>query len=132
MKEKIFNITRFTMFFVAILQLALSQIHIAITTKVFDTTVGFYLFLYIMFGIIVAFNSLNLKRKTNIWLSVIGCVGGSLAAIKYLTIIFKDISSENIVTFTDAKWSIYLIVLAIATYFIGLIILIFTKGKKNA
>lgn len=131
MKEKIFNITRFIMFTVAILQLAFSQIHIAITTKIFDTTVGFYLFLYIMFGIIVAFNSVNIKRKSNIWLSVLGCIGGSLAGLKYLIIVFNDLKGNNIITFTDVRWSVYLTIIAIVSYFFGLIILIITKGKND-
>ncbi len=129
MKEQIFNITRFFMFFVAILQLALSQIHIAVSTKIFDTTVGFYLFIYIMFGIIIAFNSVNLKRKTNIWFTTACCIAGALSGVKYLSILFNDLKSGNVVTMDNARWSIYLTFLAIATYLIGLVIIIVIKRK---
>ncbi|GAB6107252.1 hypothetical protein [Fusibacter bizertensis] len=131
MKEKVFNITRYSMFAIALIQLALSQIHIGIITKVFATNVGFYLFLFIIFGIVVAFNSINLRSNKNMLLDIVGSIVAAIAGIKYLSIIMDDLNSGNVLTFSEAKWSIAFTSIAIAGYLFGTIILLLTKGEKT-
>lgn len=131
MKEKLFNIARFSMFAVALVQLALSQIHIAIITKIFATEIGFFLFLFIIFGVVVAFNSMNLKSGKNMLIDVVGVVIASLAGIKYLSLVLQDLAVPNLLTFDEARVSIYFSILTIAIYMIGLLVLFLTKGKAD-
>lgn len=131
MKEKLFNGARFFMFTAAIVQLALSQIHIAVITKVFEESVGFYLFLFIIFGIIVAFNSVNLKSGKHLLLDIVGVVFASAAGIKFISQVLNDIKVSTVLTFQDAQISLLVSVITIAIYIIGLIIIIFTVGPRK-
>lgn len=131
MREKIFNITRYSLFSISLIQLALSQIHIGIITKVFATDVGFFLFLFIIFGIVVAFNSINLRSNKNMVLDIVGSIVASVAGFKFLSIVLNDLKSGNVLTFSEAKWSITFTIIGIISYSLGTIVLLLTKGEKS-
>ena len=130
MKEKLFNIARWSMFAVALIQLALSQIHIGIITKVFASEVGFWLFLFIIFGIVVAFNSINLKKGKNLLIDILGVIVASLSGLKYLSLVITDLKMENLLTFAESKLSIYFSAFTIGIYVLGLMVILVTKGKS--
>lgn len=130
MKEKLFNIARFCMFAVAIIQLTLSQIHIEIIMKVFADEIGFYLFLFIIFGLVIAFNSVNLKRGKGILLDTIGVVAASLAGYKYVSLILTDLDMGGVLTLEEASLSLNFSILTIGIYTIGLVVILLTKGKR--
>jgi len=131
MKEKLFNIARFSMFAVAIIQLTLSQIHIEIIMKVFADEIGFYLFLFIIFGLVVAFNSINLKRNKGILLDVIGVIAASLAGYKYVTLLLTDLELGNVLTVKEAALSLNFSMITIGIYIVGLLVILLTKGKRE-
>ncbi|WP_461207097.1 hypothetical protein [Clostridium sp. DL1XJH146] len=129
MKEKVFNISKFVMFFVAMIQLALSQIHIDIITKVFATNVGFYLFLFIIFGMIIALNVVSTKSDGKMLVVAFGAIMSSAAGIKYLQMVLADISAGNLLTFQEASISIYFSIFSIVVYLLGTILLFITREK---
>lgn len=131
MKEKLFNLARFCMFAVAIVQLTLSQIHIAVIMKVFADEIGFYLFLFIIFGLVVAFNSINLKSNKGVVLDILGVLAASLAGYKYISILLEDLAMGNVLTMKEASLSLNFSIATIAVYIVGIIVILLTKGKRE-
>jgi hypothetical protein len=127
MKEKLFYISKWSVFFIAIIQLAISQIHIAIITKVFETDVGFFLFLFIIFGLVSAFNAVSAKKGKKMYLDFTTAITSSLAGYRYLTTVFANIAPDKLLTFEDASISIYISIVAIFIYIVGTITMFLTK-----
>jgi hypothetical protein len=132
MKENIFNITKKALVIVALAQLGLSQIHIAIITKVFAPEIGFYLFLFVLFGCLVAFNNASVKQTSNMALYALACLSTLISGGFYLKTLFSDINSGNLLTFSDAQGSIYLTIATLVVYSVGTIIVVATKEKGNS
>ncbi len=127
MKTTIYNISKYIILAVALLQLAISQIHIEIITKVYETNVGFYLFLFIIFGLVVAFNSISNKKKSKMFIDLFGSVVAVFAGYQYITIVFANIAPDRLLNYQDIQYSIYISIAAIAIYIIGTIILFLTN-----
>lgn len=130
MKGKLFNISKYLIFITAIAQLALSQIHIDIITKVFDPAIGFYLFLFTIFGVLMAFNSSSFKSGEKTLLLVGGCAAAVITGILYLNVVFADIATAKLLTFEAAKTSIIAAVITIAIYVISTPVMIIS-GYNN-
>lgn len=116
MKEKIFTIAKFLIFATAILQLAISQLHIDIITKVFDPAIGFYLFLFTIFGVLMAFNSSSYKSGEKTFIFILGTLAAVITGILYVNVIFSDIAAGNLLTFKDAQQSIIIAISTITIY----------------
>lgn len=130
MKEKIFNTAKFLIGATAIIQLAMSQIHIGIITKVFLPEVGFFLFLFVIFGIVTAFNSSNVKGIKAIIFSV-GCLLACFLGGLYVTVLFKDIQMDNVLTFSQARESIIIILVSIFIYFFSGLAIMLTRNHDE-
>ncbi len=126
MKEKLFNIAKYLIFATAITQLAISQLHIEIITKVFNPAIGFYLFLFTIFGVLMAFNSSSFKSGQRTFLFVLGTIAAIVTGLLYVNVIFNDINAGNLLTFKDAQKSIIIAIVTIAIYAISSPIMIIT------
>ncbi|MDC7221043.1 MAG: hypothetical protein PQJ59_13995 [Spirochaetales bacterium] len=127
MKDKIYNATKYIILFVAIAQLALSQVHIQLITKVFAPYVGFYLFLFVIFGLVTGFNTTSSLAGSKVILFIAGCVLACVMGGLYLNILFKDIATGNYLSLEDAKMSIIFMFITLGVYSLGGLIMVFTR-----
>lgn len=126
MKEKLYFMAKYLIFITAITQLAISQLHIGVITRVFDPAIGFYLFLFTIFGVLMAFNSSSYKTGQKTLIFVGGAVAAVLTGIKFVSIIFIDIAAGQLLTFEDAQKSITVAIVTIVIYAISTPIMIIT------
>ncbi len=87
MKEWILKIAVALVMINALGQLALSQIHILATTKIFANQIGFYLFLFIIFGLTTAFNVTLIDKHRGIILFTVSCWVAAAFAFIYINIL---------------------------------------------
>lgn len=130
MKGKLFNISKYIIFITAIAQLAISQIHIDIITKVFNPSIGFYLFLFTIFGVLMAFNSSSYKSGQRTFLLLGGCAAAVITGIIYLNVVFQDIATGKLLTLEAAQSSIIAAIVTIAIYTILTPVMIIS-GYRN-
>ncbi len=131
MGSKVFKISKWLISAVAVMQLAISQIHIKVITKVFDSSIGFYLFLFILFGMVMTFNISTMKSKSKILLYLITAVAAVASGLKYIMLLFQDISTGAYLTFEQAQISVVLSIAALFVYFIFSILIVATKNRGN-
>ncbi|MDC7235464.1 MAG: hypothetical protein PQJ58_19705 [Spirochaetales bacterium] len=129
MKEHLFKTARLLIYMAAIGQLALSQVHIGIITKVFAPSVGFFLFLFVIAGLVTAFNSSSAASKPLI--AVLGCGASLLTGVLYLNIVFKDIANATLLTFEEAQVSIFVSLLAMFLYLAGTVTMLVTRNHNG-
>jgi hypothetical protein len=132
MKEGIYKTTSLIVLITAIAQLAMSQVHINIITKVFVSYVGFYLFLFVIAGLVTAFNTTSSLEGGKLWLFIGGVVAACITGSLYLKILLLDIGSGKYLSFEEAKFSIILIVITLAVYLIGGITMVATRPSSSA
>jgi hypothetical protein len=130
MKEKLFYTAKYLIYIAAICQLAMSQVHISVITKVFEPTAGFYLFLFTIFGLVMAFNTTAVKKGSRIELFILGCLAASALGVMYLKIIFQDIQTGKLLTFSDARLSIIFSVATILIFLLSTAVMLIT-GNFN-
>ena len=128
MKEKVFKTAKTLMFLVALGQLALSQVHIGIITKVFAPSVGIVLFLFIIFGLVTAFSSSAIARGTNAGVALLGCLAALIMGFFYLRILFADIATGTLLSFADARLSILFSLVAMAVYPLAIAVMLLTRN----
>lgn len=129
MKKRLINITIIVMSLTAMLELALSQVHIKTITQVFATNIGFYLFSFILLGLIIIFNVLTIKKDCNKIMLTITTVLSTIIGLKYIQILIHDINNYSYVGFTDIKNSLILTIIGMFVYIIGTIILVVNVEK---
>lgn len=132
MKEKLLNITIYVTCTMALLQLVLSQMHISVITKVFATDVGFYFFLFIIFGLVTVFNMKNVKNSNNSILLIICSAIAIVVGIKYIHILLDDVSQGKLLTYNDIVGSLYNVIASIIIYGVGTVTVVMTKRKLNS
>ncbi|MCG8572798.1 MAG: hypothetical protein MJB14_21915 [Spirochaetes bacterium] len=131
MKEKLFHFFKYSIFAVALLQLALSQIHISVITKVFATHIGFYLFLFILFGLVLAFNVVTLKRKSNMLPAVLFSIAALVSGYIYLKILYTSIGTSKVLVFDDVLVLVLFSVLSLLVYVVHSLGLLFCKEESK-
>jgi len=131
MKERIFKISKFVIAAIAILQLAISQVHIKVITKVFASDIGFYLFLFILFGLVMAFNLSSLKRDSKMPRYLMMTIAAIGTGLVYIIMLFADIATGQYLTFDVALLSIVASIAAIAIYFVGTAVILLTKEWRG-
>lgn len=129
MKEKILNITIGIMSVNAILQLALSQIHISAITSLFVPEIGFYLFGVILMALVTLFNLTSIKKSSNEILLVICSLIATVVGIIYTRMLLNDYNTHASITFEDIKYSLYLVIISTVIIFFGTIIVVVTKKQ---
>lgn len=127
MKEKMLNITIGIMSVNAILQLALSQIHISAITKVFVPEVGFYLFVAILMALVTLFNLTTVKTSSNDLLLIFCSIISTVVGVIYTNMLISDFNSRPSVVFSDISPSLYLIIASTAIIFFGTIMVVVLK-----
>ena len=105
--------------------LALSQVHILAITKVFAPEIGFYLFLFVIFGMTTGFNAYLAKKRTNILFYIFTSFLVIGAGLIYLQIMQGDVTKQAALTMNDAaiRNSWWLVIISLIIYGAGLIIL---------
>jgi hypothetical protein len=129
MNEKIFEISRVVVALVALLQLALSQIQIGVMTNVFATDIGFYYFLFVIFGLVMLANANNVKKKNNTGLLIGGTILSSAAGFKYLFILLNDVNEGHILVFSDITVALIMTIVTLVVYIVGCVCLLITKRR---
>ena len=131
MKETLFKAFKIITFVVAVGQLAISQVHIGLITKVFEPSVGFLLFAFITFGVVMAFNAVSFRRGSNPMVLVFGGLLSSSAGFLYVRLLFADLNAGNLVTMEEARLSIVLSILSIVAYASSTVVLLFTRNHDE-
>ncbi|MBE2220709.1 MAG: hypothetical protein IAF02_04170 [Anaerolineae bacterium] len=124
MKDIVLKTAVYILLITALGQLAASQIHILAITKIFANQIGFYLFMFIIFGITTAFNGYLLNNKRR---GLILFVGSGILAIGagyiYMTLMQTDVAAQKTITMADVQSSWLLVAGSIAIYGIGLLVI---------
>lgn len=115
-KALIFNLCRTGVYIAAIGQLALSQIHIEVITRVFEPAVGFVLFLFVTFGVVTAFSSSSLHKGTGVVPYLLIVSTATVVGFIYLRIVIRDIQLDNVLTLPEAIGSLVIASIVMAVY----------------
>ncbi|MDC7242352.1 MAG: hypothetical protein PQJ50_18505 [Spirochaetales bacterium] len=131
MKEMIFKTSRFIVFAVALGQLALSQVHIAVITRVFDSSIGFYLFLFVISGLVMGFNTSAIHSGSRIPLFIAGCAASLVTGLLYLRMLIADVLAGNLLTWPDIHLSLIYSIGAMTVYLAGTVSLLATRNYDD-
>lgn len=131
MKEKIFTWAKLIVFMTAISQLALSQIQISVITKVFNPNVGFYLFGFTIFSVLMAFNSSSYEHGKKLPIFIGGLILAVFTGINYINTLLTDIKQANLLTMEDIKTALIISVVAIAIYATGSVVMLATGNYEK-
>ncbi|WZL81185.1 hypothetical protein QBE53_15495 [Vallitaleaceae bacterium 9-2] len=121
MESTKYKIAKYIVVSMTIIQLALSQIHISAITKVFVLEVGFFLFLFIIFGLLITFNLLSKNNESSKFLFqttgsiFIACATG----IYYMYLMYNDYINNELVTIDQIQLSLIIVGSGIGTYILG-------------
>lgn len=106
-----------------IAEVALSQVHILAVTKLFVTEIGFYLFLFIIFGLTTAFNGLLLDKPRGVVLLIVSGAIAAGAGFVYLRLLQADVAKQDALTMADVNVSAMLVAASIVIYLGGSILI---------
>lgn len=123
MKDVLLKIAVGALLLNALGELALSQIHILASTKIFAREIGIYLFIFIIFGMTTAFNAFLLKKRWGLIIFTLTSLLTVGAGFVYLRIIQADIAAQDALTMADVKSSWLLVVTSIVIYLVGLVVI---------
>lgn len=135
--QSLFNTTVVLFGIAGLGNLAISQIHISTITKVFAPEIGFYFFLFIIFGLVSFMNSLNLRKaSSNSGNAILTGIFGVLASgmgLVYIKILLDDIAKENLLTMSDIRPTLYIVGASAVIYGIGCLVSVITyqAAKKE-
>ena len=104
-------------------EVALSQIHILAATKLFVTEIGFYLFMFIIFGLTTAFNGVLLDKRRGIITLILSGVIAAGAGFIYLRLMQADVAEQAALTMEDVRVSAILVTASIIIYLGGSILI---------
>ena len=122
MKEWILKIVVGMMLISALGELAMSQIHIQAITKIFANEIGFYLFLFIIFGLTTAFNAYLLEKRTGLIILAISGLLAVGAGYIYLDLMQTDVAAQASLTMADVRTSWLLVSISMGIYLVGLVV----------
>lgn len=105
--------------------LAVSQVHILAITKIFAPEIGFYLFLFVIFGLTTGFNAYLAEKRSNILLFIFTSFLVIGAGLVYLNIMQGDVAAQDTLTMSDEaiRNSWWLVIISLIIYGVGLVIL---------
>jgi len=136
MRERVFKIAKFIIMAMALGQLAISQIHIELITKLFVRDVGFFLFLFIISGLIVTFNlsAMNVENTGKMNQFIIASLAAVGSGIYFINLVVTDFITQDNLAIADIRVSLFFVVIAVVTYLVGAIIIVtsfFLTDKKE-
>ena len=121
-RELFLQITSILLFIVGVGQLAISQIHIAATTKIFANQIGIYLFLFVIFGLTTGINAVLIEKPMSLVSFVGSSILGSWGGIVYLRLLQEDVIRQEQLTMADVNDSFRIVAASIVIYLVGAII----------
>ena len=121
-REFFLKIVTTILLIVGVAQLAISQIHVAAATKIFANQIGFYLFLFIIFGLTTGFNAVLIETRRSVFLLLVSSFLGSWGGFVYLRLLQADIVLQEKLTMADVSDSFRLVSASIFVYLVGAII----------
>ena len=110
------------LFIVGVGQLAISQIHIAATTKIFANQIGLYLFLFIIFGLTTGLNAVLIEKPMSLVSFIGSSILGSWGGIVYLRLLQADVIKQEQLTMADVNDSFRIVAASIVVYLVGAIV----------
>lgn len=131
MKDVRLKIARLILLTAALGQLASSQIHIGIITKIFEPSIGFFLFLFITFGVVLSFLSTSFKHGSNPVLLILALVAAVGTGVKYVVMIIQDVQMENLLTFAEVRLSLFISITVIALFIFSSIGMIAVRNMDD-
>lgn len=123
MKELAFKVAAGIILANGLGELALSQIHILASTKIFAGEIGVYLFLFIIFGLVTSFNIFLLHNPRNLIFFSISSWISAGAGFVYLKILQADVAAQEALTMADVKDSWWLVIVSICICMIGSLVI---------
>ena len=131
-KTLVFKLGRAGVYVAAIGQLALSQIHIEVITRVFEPSVGFFLFLFVTFGVVTAFSSSSLHKGTGVVPYLMMCTAAIVTGLIYQGIVIRDVRLANLLTLQEALGSLVFSFAVIAVYVVASVVMLLTRKRFDA
>lgn len=122
MRPIILRILTIVLFIVGVGQLALSQIHIVASTKIFANEIGLYLFMFIIFGLTTGFNAVLIETPRSVLSLIFSGLVAAGSGFIYLRLLQADVISQDALTMADVNDSFRLVVAAMVIYLIGAIV----------
>ena len=118
-REFILRILTIVLFVVGVGQLAVSEIHIVASTKVFANQIGLYLFMFIIFGLTTGFNALLIEKPRSIASLIISGVLASWGGLIFLRLLQADVAQQEQLTMADVGQSFQMVSVSIVIYLAG-------------
>jgi membrane associated rhomboid family serine protease len=113
MKELAFKFAAGVVLINGLGELAVSQIHILVSAKVFAAEIGIYLFLFIISGLVTSFNIFLLKKMQGMIFLIVSCWITAGSGYIYLRILQADVATQKALTMADANTSWLLVAISI-------------------
>ncbi len=116
-----YRITRLVIMATALVQLALSQIHIEMITRLFVTDIGFYLFIFIIAGLLILFNLTSMAKRGSGRLgmysvmTLVSLVSGAIFVFKA----YGNFLTEESVVMETIQLSLFFIIVSMVVYLVG-------------
>lgn len=123
-REFFLRIVTAILLIVGVGHLAVSQVHIAATTKIFANQIGFYLFLFIIFGLTTGFNAVLIEKPLSVVSLIVSSILSSVGGFVYLRLLQADVLSQDKLTMADVSDSFQMVAASIGIYLIGAIIIV--------
>lgn len=132
MDSVLYKSTRLLLMATALIQLAISQIHIEMITQLFVTSIGFYLFLFIITGLLILFNLTSMSQSAGgrLGMYIATTVGALVSGGVYIMKVLGDYQVQESVTLETIQLSVAFSIAAMAIYLVGGII-VTTKCLKE-
>ncbi len=122
MRPLILRLLTIIVFVVGVGQLALSQIHILASTKIFANQIGIYLFAFIIFGLTTGFNSVLIETPRSLVSLIVSGLIAAGSGVIYLRLLQADVMQQDALTMADVNDSFQLVVVSIVVYLVGAIV----------
>jgi len=124
-REIFLRIATSVLFILGIGQLAISQIHIAATTKIFANQIGLFLFIFMIFGLTTGFNAVLIEKPRSVFLLILSSAICSWGGIVYLRLLQADVLQQEKLTMAEVSDSYWLVAVSIGIYLVGAITISF-------
>jgi hypothetical protein len=133
-----FKIAKWMIILMSVLQLAVSQIHIKAITVMFARPLGFYLFLFILFGMLLIFFMTSMKKidLSLIFKLTLTDIVASGSAIYCAILMWNDFMAYETILKSSFILSMIILITGAVVYSISLIVVIINgiidyKGAKD-
>jgi len=125
MRDFLVKIAVFIVVVFAVGNLAFSQVHIGVIVKVFNRIVGLTMFGFILFGLVSLFAVTRLTAERNTILrALLSLVVTSALGITYITILLRDVATQESVTYFLIYNSFITAVVIVVGYLIAALLLV--------